>query len=135
MTRQRVPVDLAIERWLRALSRACSAASTSALIVQLQRYGCSLHGGQTGEHRLPGLVGSDYVVRQCSDLERRVLILRYWGATSEVSERDATGQAVESVARGLGYGEIGVMLGLSVDQVHRRIKEAREKVRVALEAR
>jgi len=131
----RLAVDRAIERWIRALARASSCASTSALLAQAQEYGCALHGGSTGERRLPGLVGSDYVVAKCSELERRILLLSYWGCVCEASERDSTGQTVQTGARGMDYHEVAALLGLSVWQVHRAIKAARAKVWCAIHDR
>jgi hypothetical protein len=128
----RLAVDAAIERWIRALARASWCASTSALLAQVQDYGCPLHGGCTGERRLPGLVGTDDVVRECSELERRVLLLSYWGCVCEASERDGTGQAVETGARGMRSHEVAALLGLTVRQVRSRLDDARAKVAKAI---
>jgi hypothetical protein len=128
----RLAVDRAIERWIRALARASSCASTSALLAQAQEYGCALHGGSTGERRLPGLVGSDYVVAACSELERRILLLSYWGCVCEATERDGTGQTVQTGARGMRACEVAALLGLSVRQVRSRLDDARRKVAKAI---
>jgi len=129
----RLAVDAAIERWICALARASSCASTSAMLAQVQEYGCPLHGGgRAGDRRLPGLVGTDYVVAACSELERRVLLLSYWGCVSAPSERDSTGQTVETGARGMRSHEVAALLGLTVRQVRSRLDDARAKVAKAI---
>lgn len=129
----RLAVDRAIERWIRALARASSCASTSAMLAQVQDYGCPLRGGgRAGERRLPGLVGVDHVVAACSELERRILLLSYWGCVCEASERDGTGQTVQTGARGMRSHEVAALLGLSVRQVRSRLEDARAKVGKAI---
>ena len=132
MTTTRLDVDAAIERWLRALARAGGMRSTSALIAQAQTYGCPMWGGRCEGAQLVGLVAAEGVVRECTPLERRVLMLRYAGAVSVATERDGTGVAVQTGTRMLSHGEIGAALGLTADVVERVITEARAKIRAAL---
>lgn len=128
----RIPVDRAIERWLRALAAASSAPSTCGMIANAQTYGCPLHGCGTGERALPGLVGADYIVEDCTEMEVRVLILRYWWVVSEPKERDPTGAVVQTETRRPGYEEIGAALGISARMAREHVEDAREKVAAAI---
>jgi hypothetical protein len=125
----RIPVDLAIERWLRALERAEGCRSTSALLAQAQELGCTIHGGgRCVEPALCGLVAAERAVRLLSDVERRVLRAKY-GTRAPVEQMTADGGAVVSVVTRLRSDvEVGDVLGLRATQVRRVLKHARAKV-------
>jgi hypothetical protein len=85
---------------------------------------------------LPGLVGSDYVVAACSELERRVLIEKY-GGVELLEERAADGSTVVGVAavRWATDFHVGIRVGLPTNRVRLILAEARRKVARALEWR
>jgi len=129
----RIPVDLAIERWLRALERAEGCRSTSALLAAAQEYGCVLHGGgHIDGARMSGIVDADCIVRECTEDEICVLFLRYWCVVSEPDDVDATGQTVNTKTRQRGLGEIARCMRVTRDAAKELLTSAREKVRRAL---
>ena len=127
----RIPVDRAIERWLRALERAESMRSSSAMLAQAQVYGCLMHGsGGCPEPALCGLVAAEAAVRGLSEIEKAVLREKYRsGVCEEVKAQGAGGDTVIGVvARWRSDAEVGLVIGLRPTAVRRVLKHARARI-------